>query len=88
MGTRSEEEGPAHGQEVKFVPSALVAQSFAGLDPGHGPSTTHQAMLRRRPTQHSQKDLQLEYTAMCWGGFGEKKKKRRLATDVSSGSIF
>ena len=65
--------------------SALVAQGFAGSDPGCGPSTAHQAMLRRRPTQQSQKDLQLEYTAMYWGAL-ERRKKKRLTTDVGSGA--
>ena len=31
----------------------LATQRFAGLVPGHGPSTIHQAMLRRRPTEHN-----------------------------------
>ena len=30
--------------------SDSVAQGFAGSDPGRGPSTVHQAMLRRHPT--------------------------------------
>ena len=34
------------GQVVKFVCSALAAQGFGVSDPGCGPSTTHQAMLR------------------------------------------
>ena len=33
-------------------------------------------MLRRCPTQQNQKDLQVEYTTMYWGGFGEEKKER------------
>ena len=34
------------GQVVKFAHFALAAQDFAGLDPGHGPGTAYQAMLR------------------------------------------
>ena len=68
--------GPC-GQVVKFTHSALVAQGFAGSDPGRRRGTVHQVTLRRRPTWDNQKDLQLEYTTMYWGGFGEKKKKKR-----------
>ena len=37
--------GKPHNIVVKLARSASVAQGFIGLDPGHGPSTTHQAML-------------------------------------------
>ena len=67
--------GQASGRVVKSVSSASAAQGFTGSDPGRRHDTTHQAMLRQRPTCHNQKDLQLEYTTMHWGGFGEKKKK-------------
>ena len=33
-------------------------------------------MLRWCPTLNNQKDLQLEYTTMCWG-FKEKKEKKK-----------
>ena len=80
--------GRPHGPMVKFVCSPSAAQGFAGSDPGRVQGTAHQAMLRRWPTQHSQKDLQLEYTTMYWGSLGRRRreKKRRLATDVSSGA--
>ena len=42
--------GWPHGRVVKFVHSALVAQGFANSDPGCGPSTAQQAMLRQCPT--------------------------------------
>ena len=42
--------GPPRGRVVKNAHSASVAQGFAGLDPGRGHGTAHQAMLRRRPT--------------------------------------
>ena len=74
---------PAYGQVVKFVRSTSAAQGFAGSNPGLGPGTSHQAMRRQCPTQQSQTDLQLEYTTMY---FGEKEKRRRLATDASSGA--
>ena len=45
--------GLPRGRVVKFVSSALVAQGFTSSDPGHGHSTAHQAMLRRRPTCHN-----------------------------------
>ena len=57
---------------VKFTGSALAAQGFAGSDPGRGHGTT-QAMLRQRPTSHSQKDPQLEYTTMYWGAVGRRR---------------
>ena len=60
--------------------SASAAQGFAGSAPGHRHVTAHQAMLRWHPTQHDQKDLQLEYTTMYWGGFGEKKGKTKQTT--------
>uniref|UniRef100_F6PV72 C2H2-type domain-containing protein n=1 Tax=Equus caballus TaxID=9796 RepID=F6PV72_HORSE len=55
---------PARGRVVKFAHSSSVAQGFAGSDPGRRRGTAHQAMLRRRPTCHNQKDLQLEYTTI------------------------
>ena len=77
--------GPALSGE--FACSASAAQGFAGLDPGRGHGTTHQAMLRQCPTYHNQKDPQLEYTAMYWGVlWREEKKKQRLAPDISSGA--
>ena len=49
---------------VKFMRSTSAAQGFMGSDPGVGHGTAHQAMLRWCPTQHNQKDLQLEYTTV------------------------
>ena len=73
---------------VKLVHSASVAQGFAGLDPGHRCGTAHQAMLRQHPTQHNQKDPQLEYNYALGGLWGEEKenKLKTEATDVSSGA--
>ena len=73
---------------AEWLNSASVAQGFAGLDPGCGPSTTHQAMLR--PASHiaqPERPATRIYNYVLWG-FGEKKKegKKRLATDVSSGA--
>ena len=39
---------------------------------------------RMEVLNHNQKDLQLDYTMMCWGLWGEEEE--RLATDVSSGA--
>ena len=39
--------------------------------------TTRQAMLRRHPTCHNQKDPKLKYTTLYWGEFGEKKQKKK-----------
>ena len=61
---------------VKFTLSTSEAQGFAGLEPGRGRGTAHQATQRwRRPTCHHQKDLQLEYTTRYWGALGRRKKK-------------
>ena len=88
--------GVGRGRVVKFTCSALAAQKFAGSDPGLGRGTTHQAMLRLRPTKQSQKDLELYIHRVhnyILGGFGEKKKKKKkkkkktLATDVTSWPI-
>ena len=58
---------------VKFVRSALTAQGFVGLDPGRRHGTAHQAMQRRHPTCHNQKDMQLGYTTMYWGALGRRE---------------
>ena len=69
--------------------SAAAALSIAGLDPGRGHGTTHQATLRQCPTCHNEKDTQLRYTTIYWGDLGRKSRKgkeKRLATVVSSGA--
>ena len=42
--------GWPHGRVVKLTCSASEAQGFTGSDPGRRHGTTHQAMLRQRPT--------------------------------------
>ena len=64
-----------HSLVVGFMCSALVAQGFTDSDPGHGPGTAHQAMLRSHVAE-----LEGPTTGMCncvLGGFGEKKKKKK-----------
>ena len=81
--------GRPHGPVVKFARSTLTARGFAGLHPGRRHGTARQATLRWRPTCHNQKDLQLKiYTAVYWGALGRRRRKKRrgLATDVSSGA--
>ena len=51
------------------------AAHLASLDPGQGHSTIRWAVLGQRPTQHNQRDLQLEYTTVYWGEFGSRNKK-------------
>ncbi|XP_070123667.1 TM2 domain-containing protein 1 isoform X6 [Equus caballus] len=75
QSTQMDGTGPV-AEWLKFACSALVAQGFAGLDPGRGHGTTHQAVPRWHPTLHNQKDLQLEYTTMYWGDLGRRRKKR------------
>ena len=64
------------GPVAKFMHSTSAAQSFTCSHPGCGHGTAHQVMLRWRPTQHNQKDLQLEYTSMYWGALGKRRKKK------------
>src|SRR3712207_1717504 len=65
------------GRVVGFTSSALAAQGFAGSDPGRGHGTAHEAMLRWRPTWHSQRDLQLEYTTVYWGALGRRRREKK-----------
>ena len=67
--------GQPRGRGVKVTHSTSVAQRFAGSDPGCRHGTTHQAMLRRGPTCRNQRHSQLEYTTMCWGALGRRKKR-------------
>ena len=59
--------GWLHGRAVGFAHSAVAAQ---GSDPGRRHGTARQATLRRCPTSHNWKDLQLRYTTMYPGGEG------------------
>ena len=70
----SEMQGPAHGQEVKFVPSVSVAQGFAGLDPERRHGTIHQVMLRRHPHIAQPEAGTTRIYNYVPGGFGEKEK--------------
>ena len=76
--------GWPHGQLVMFARSASAAQGFTDSNPRHGHGTTRQAMLRQRPAQPEALTVRIYNYEL--GGFGEKKKKRRLATVVSSGA--
>ena len=68
--------GQSHGRAIKFAGSTSAAQGFASSDPGCRHGTTHQAILRWLPTQHNQKDLELEYTTIYWGILGRRKRKK------------
>ena len=59
--------GRLRGQVVTFARSAAAAR---GLDPGCGHGTACQATLRRRPTSHNWKGLQLRYTTVFGEGAG------------------
>ena len=48
--TEDQKRGQPRGRVVKFTCSASVALGLARPDPGHGPSTAHQAMLSQCPT--------------------------------------
>ena len=62
---------------VKFLCSVSVAWDFTGSDPGCGHGTADQAMLRQCPTQHNQRNSQLEYTTMYWGALGRRRIKEK-----------
>ena len=71
----------------RFTRSAWAAQGFADLDPGHRPSTAHQAMLRGPSHTAQPEGPATGIYSDVLGGFREKKKKKkRLVTDVSSGA--
>ena len=80
--------GPACGRVVKFSRSALVTQGFASFGSWAWIWHQYQVMLRWHPTRHNYKDSQLEYTTRYWGALGRRRRKKSLATDVSSGPIF
>ena len=67
--------GQPCGWVVKFTRSTSAAQGLAGLNPGRGHGTAHQAMLRWHPTCHNEEDSQLKVHNYEPGGFGEKKEK-------------
>ena len=71
---------------VKFVGSASVAQGFAGLAPGHRPSTAHQAMLRWRSHMLQLEGPTTRIKQVLWGAFGRVRKKKRLVPEISSGA--
>ena len=68
--------GQAHSRVVKFEHSALVAQGFAGFDPGHRPSTAHHAMLRHSHIAELEGPTTRIYDYVL-GGSGEEKKKKK-----------
>ena len=70
-------QGWPRGRVVKFERSASAAQGFTGSDPGGRHGTTHQAMLRQRPTHQNQKDPRLKTHNYVLGSFGEKKEKMK-----------
>ena len=70
--------GRPHALVVAFARSALVAQRFAGWDPGRGTGAACGAMLGWCPTCHNQKDPQLKIYNYVPEGFREKKKKNKI----------
>ena len=56
--------------------STSVAQGLAGLDPGRGHGTTHQAMVRRRSHMPQLEGPTTKIYNYVQGGFGEEKKKK------------
>ena len=72
----------SHGRVVKFTCSASVTQGFTGSDTGCGPSTAHQAMLRRWVAHTAEiEGPTTRISNYVLGGFGEKKKKKKKTKD-------
>ena len=65
------------GRVVKFARAALATQGFAGSDPGHGPSTAHQAMLKWHPTQLEPEGPTTRIYNYVPGGSGEEEGRGR-----------
>src|SRR3712207_8638034 len=67
----------SRGQVLKFVCSASMAQGFTGSNPGSGPSTAHQAMLRWCPTRSEEhtSELQSRQYLVCRLLLEKKKNK-------------
>ena len=76
---------------VNFTCSASAAEGFAGLDPGCGHGTSHQAMLRRLP-HSTTRGIHNQNIQLCTGGLwgeGRKQKKKFLMGFVDVGtSLF
>ena len=78
--------GWPRGRVVMFTCSTLVAQGFAGADPGRGHGTAHQAAMRQASHMPHLEGPTAKIYNCVLGGFGERKAgKKRLATVVSSG---
>ena len=71
---------------VEFTYSASTAQGFTGSDPGHGPSTTHQAMPRQSHIAQPEGPTTRIYNYVQRALGRRRKKEKRLATDVGSGA--
>lgn len=62
---------------AKFARSVLVAQGFAGWDPGRGHSIAHQAMWRWHPTIAEPERPTTRMYNCVLGVFGEEKEKKK-----------
>ena len=71
-------QGPARGRPVKFMPSALAAHGFAGLDPGHGLGTTHSIHADAASHMAQPEALITRISSYVLGSFGEKKKEKKI----------
>lgn len=65
---------------AKFARSVLVAQGFAGWDPGRGHSIAHQAMWRWHPTIAEPERPTTRMYNCVLGVFGEEKEKKKEKT--------
>ena len=56
-----------------------AAYCLVGSNPGRGHGTAHRTTLRQRPTCHTGRTHNEEYTTMYWGALGRKRKKNKIS---------
>ena len=66
----------------------LGRPDFAGSDPGRGPPHRSSSHAEAASCIEELEEPTTRIYNYVLGGFGEEKKRARLATDVSSGPIF
>ena len=83
----TEGRGRARGHLVKFSLSTLVAQSSTVSDLGHGPM--HRSSGHAEVASHMaglEEPTTVIYNYVYSGALGRRRRKKGLATDVSSGA--
>ena len=78
--------GLPRGGVLEFAHSASAAQRFTDSDPGHRPSTVHQAKTEAASHIAEPEGPKTRIYNYVLGGFGKKKEKKRLARVVNAGA--